>query len=218
MPIPIIFDLDGTLFDCKDLTNQTIPHVLKELERKYSTKLHIQKFDRYDKFLGMVTEDIFAKLLPNAGEEIVKEAKQLLIDIELELIPKSGKLFQYVKQTLQELSNMQHPLFIASNGSKEYVHRVLEVFEIRNYFIDVYSAGEYETDSKTDLVKLLLKTHTLNGKCVMVGDRSSDIEAGRMNGLLTIGCQYGFGDEEEIINADFKIQSIKDLILTIDTK
>lgn len=46
----------------------------------------------------------------------------------------------------------------------------------------------------------------------MVGDRHSDIEAGSLNKLITIGCQYGFGDENEIKDADIKVNRIQDIL------
>jgi adenosylhomocysteine nucleosidase len=39
----------------------------------------------------------------------------------------------------------------------------------------------------------------------MIGDRFSDIEAGKQNGLTTIGCHFGFGHQSEIAEADYHI-------------
>jgi phosphoglycolate phosphatase-like HAD superfamily hydrolase len=213
---PIIFDLDGTLFDCLELTNQTFPHVLDSLEAKYGDRIQIQRFSRYETFLGRVEEDIFAELLPGADKELLEEAQELLIDIEYKLIPEAGKLFDGVEKVLKELAAKGHPLFIASNGSKPYVHKVLESFSLREYFTGVYSAGEHQTESKNDLVGHLLKEHSLSGGGVMVGDRHSDMEAGKVNGLFTVGCLYGFGDEEETAGADVKIDRLEDLVEVAD--
>lgn len=209
---PIIFDLDGTLFNCKELTNQTFPLTLKKLESRHPNGIEIKYYPKYEQFLGTVTSDIFSQLLPNAGEDLIEEAEQILIDVEMELIPRSGKLYHGVEKTLKYLNESGFPLFIASNGSKEYVQKVVEVFSLRKYFSGLYSAGEQETKSKIDLVKLLLSSHSFEGNGVMVGDRHSDIEAGAMNHLTTVGCQYGFGDDEEIKLADVKIQSLNELI------
>lgn len=35
----------------------------------------------------------------------------------------------------------------------------------------------------------------------MIGDRKEDIIAGKSNGIKTIGVTYGYGSEEEIIDA-----------------
>jgi phosphoglycolate phosphatase len=48
---------------------------------------------------------------------------------------------------------------------------------------------------------------------VIVGDRKSDIEAGKNHGIKTIGVTYGVGSEDEIIGAepDTVIHSITEL-------
>ena len=46
---------------------------------------------------------------------------------------------------------------------------------------------------------------------VMVGDRRADIDAGRANGLRTVGCTYGFGTREELADADFLIAAPREL-------
>ena len=46
---------------------------------------------------------------------------------------------------------------------------------------------------------------------VIVGDRRQDIEAGEKNNLITIGCRYGFGDWEELKEADYIIDDIREL-------
>jgi phosphoglycolate phosphatase len=208
----IIFDLDGTLFDCKTLTNETFPKTLQILEQRHFNEIKINFFPNYEQFLGMVTEDIFTKLLPNANDELIDEAKQILVDVEFDLIPKFGKLFPHVEEVLRDLHDYGYPLFVASNGSKEYVNKVIEVFSLKKYFTGVYSAGGEATKTKTELVKLLIDTYATVDKGVMVGDRHSDIEAGNLNQLTTIGCQYGFGDSEEIRDADVKIQDIQDIL------
>jgi phosphoglycolate phosphatase len=213
---PIIFDLDGTLFNCLELTNQTFPHVLDSLEEKYGESIQIERFSRYESFLGRVEEDIFSELLPGASKELLEEAQERLIAIEYKLIPKAGRLFNGVEKVLEELKTKGHPLFIASNGSKPYVHKVLEAFLLREYFTGVYSAGEHQTESKNDLVDYLLKEHSLKGEGVMVGDRHSDIEAGKVNGLFTVGCLYGFGGEDETADADVKIERVEELVGVVE--
>ncbi|MNO07071.1 bifunctional 5'-methylthioadenosine/S-adenosylhomocysteine nucleosidase/phosphatase [compost metagenome] len=47
----------------------------------------------------------------------------------------------------------------------------------------------------------------------MVGDRSSDVEAGKKNGHTVIGCAYaGFGDGTELAGADVLITNFNELL------
>ncbi|MBN4069290.1 MAG: hypothetical protein COA82_02775 [Alkaliphilus sp.] len=47
---------------------------------------------------------------------------------------------------------------------------------------------------------------------LMVGDRFQDIEAGKKNNILTIGCNYGYHRLGELDGADYRINNIKDLM------
>jgi phosphoglycolate phosphatase-like HAD superfamily hydrolase len=45
----------------------------------------------------------------------------------------------------------------------------------------------------------------------VIGDRHDDVEAGRANGALTIGCAYGFGAPGEIAGADAIVRSAAEI-------
>ncbi|MNC24174.1 bifunctional 5'-methylthioadenosine/S-adenosylhomocysteine nucleosidase/phosphatase [compost metagenome] len=78
-------------------------------------------------------------------------------------------------------------------------------------FEELYSAGEFQTSSKVDLVHLLLERHGVRNAW-MVGDRSSDVEAGLKNGLTVIGCDYaGFGDGSELNGSHTRIRDFAEL-------
>jgi phosphoglycolate phosphatase len=46
----------------------------------------------------------------------------------------------------------------------------------------------------------------------MVGDSSNDILAGKGAGVVTIGCSYGYGDAVEIADADYRVDTISQLL------
>ena len=105
------------------------------------------------------------------------------------------ELYPQVKETLELLKQRGVRLFVASNGLELYVKSVADRHEISSLFEGVYSAGEYKTSSKVDLVRLLLDNHGVE-HAWMVGDRSSDVEAGLKNNQKAIGCAYaGFGSQ-----------------------
>lgn len=83
---------------------------------------------------------------------------------------------------------------------------------LTSLFDGLYSAGEYGTLSKVDLVRRLLEDHGLSSAW-MVGDRSSDVEAGHENGLAVIGCAYaGFGGNKELQGSDALIADFRELL------
>lgn len=47
----------------------------------------------------------------------------------------------------------------------------------------------------------------------MIGDRSSDVEAGIANGLTVVGCDYAaFKKRDELVLADLVIRSLQELL------
>jgi phosphoglycolate phosphatase-like HAD superfamily hydrolase len=53
-------------------------------------------------------------------------------------------------------------------------------------------------------------------KGVLIGDRLSDINAAKSNGLLAIGCNFDFTQEDELSQANIKIDSLLELKIVID--
>ena len=123
-------------------------------------------------------------------------------------------MYPYVEDTLRKLKEGGARLFVASNGLEAYVKGVAEHHNIAAMFDGIYSAGEYGTASKVELVARLIKDHGLAGQTVwMVGDRSSDVEAGRGNGLKTVGCAYAkYGKASELERADVLISDFRELL------
>ncbi len=135
-----------------------------------------------------------------------------MLEIELDLIRNGiGQLYPDVKEVLTKLKEHGHSLFVASNGLEEYIAAIVDFFELNNLFVDLYSAGRFNTESKNDLVRLLMQMYQVETG-FMVGDRHSDVEAGKVNGLKVIGCQFGFSDGKELIDADARISTFQELI------
>lgn len=212
-PEAVIFDMDGTLFKTDTLlvsVHQRVFHTLRE-ERLYEKET--PPVERMLSCLGMLLDDIWREVMPDSTEAARARADELLLQYELDgLKAGEGELYPYVEQTLQSLKNKGVKLFVASNGLEEYVKGIAHHKGIASLFDGLYSAGEYETDSKVDLVAKLLKDHGIKSAW-MVGDRSSDVEAGKENGLTTIGCAYAsYGLAEELHGADVLINDFRQLL------
>jgi phosphoglycolate phosphatase-like HAD superfamily hydrolase len=101
---------------------------------------------------------------------------------------------------------------VASNGQERYVSEIVRQLNMEGLFDDLYSAGKFKTASKVDLVRLLLDQHGLE-TAWMVGDRSSDVEAGVCNRLPVVGCLYAaFGADAELEGSTFLIRSFDALM------
>ncbi|RIX46352.1 HAD family hydrolase [Paenibacillus nanensis] len=214
-PRAVIFDMDGTLFETDTLLIPVHKRVFETLREEGLYMEETPPVERLLGCLGMLLEDIWKNVMPDSSLEARKRADVLLLQYELEgLAAGEGLLYPHVAETLSELKAGGAKLFVASNGLEDYVKGVAQYRGIASLFDGIYSAGEFGTSSKVDLVAKLLQDHGLVGEpCWMVGDRSSDVEAGRSNGLLTIGCAYAkYGKASELENADIRISDFRELL------
>jgi len=59
-------------------------------------------------------------------------------------------------------------------------------------------------------VKSIIEKHQVTNAAV-VGDRLSDIQAAKDNGLVSIGCNFDFAREDELAQADMVIEDLSEL-------
>ena len=213
IPEAMIFDMDGTLFQTETLTVPAYFACFEQLKREGLYRGETPPVERFLGGLGLLLEEIWRRVLPDEPVAVHERANELLLQIQLDMLQKGvGQLYPVVAETLAELHRRGIRLFVASNGLQEYIEGVVAGKGLSPYFEGLYSAGKYSTRSKVELVRLLLDRHRLQSAW-MVGDRSSDVEAGKRNGLLVVGCNYaGFGQAGELDGADRLIESFGELL------
>jgi len=216
-PEAMIFDMDGTLFQTETLLLPAYQQLFDTLRAEGHFEGETPPEERMLGSLGMLLEDIWKVVMPEASEAAHRRADELLLQLEIEGLDQgSSQLYPGVKETLQALKQQGVRLFVASNGLEDYVKGVAFAHEIMPFFEGVYSAGQYKTPSKINLVQILLEKHRIQDAW-MVGDRSSDVEAGKMNGQAVIGCAYaGFGRDEELAGSDVLISDFTELLRLYD--
>lgn len=213
-----IFDLDGTLFQTEQVAIPAFHRTYQQLQEQGLYQGDRPADEQVTSVFGMTSEGIWERLLPGASDEVKKRADDKWLENELDCLAEGmGALYPGVPQSLEALHGQGFRLFVASNGQGPYVRGVLQAFGIRSWFTGIYSAGEKKIFDKRQLVALLMKEHQVTSGW-MVGDRSSDVQAGKANGLTIIGCRYAgfpqFGDEKELKDADQVIHSFSELLTT----
>jgi phosphoglycolate phosphatase len=212
-PEAMLFDLDGTLFQTETLLLPAYHATFDELRAKGLFTGETPPEERILGALGMLLEHIWMRVMPDASIETRREADKLLLRYQMKGLQQGqGDLYAGVAETLQILRNKGIRLFVASNGLEDYVRYVIEAKGLGHLFEGLYSAGRYQTSSKVDLVKILLETHHIRSAW-MVGDRSSDVEAGLQNSLTVAACDYaGFRESGELEGAHIRIRSFAELL------
>ncbi|WP_047154521.1 HAD family hydrolase [Aneurinibacillus tyrosinisolvens] len=216
IPFAIFFDMDGTLLQTENIALPAVRDTFEQLKREGTIQGEIPSDKEIINVFGMTTEELWNKLLPDGSEETKHKANGVMLDFNIKrLRQKQGRLYPEVIQTLKSLREKGIPLFVVSNGMEEYIQAVCENANLLPLFTDLYSAGRFHTATKNDLVALLLKDYQIE-RAVMVGDRHSDVEAGRVNGLFTIACDFGFAKDGELDGADERIRRFSSIIPIIE--
>lgn len=163
--------------------------------------------------VGLTRSEFAAAVFPSLPEEYHDEMDGLVWHWERELVTKGkGSLFPGALDALDELTASGRALAVATNAGTGYMNHILDYFDIRDRFADVRCAGAENTNDKSELIGLLLKNLSLDaGRSVMVGDRRSDVDAGRRAGTRAIGCTWGFASRGELADADSIIDRFEEL-------
>ena len=105
---------------------------------------------------------------------------------------------------------------MATSKPVDFAERILEYFDIKDYFDFVAgSTMDERRADKEDVIGYALEECQLIdlSELVMVGDRKYDIQAAKAFGIYTIGVLYGYGSKEELkkAGADCLVKSVDEL-------
>lgn len=200
----VFFDLDATLWPPHSVALPAFRQALKELGHPVPSDEVLLGT------LGYPTEEIWQKLLPDATPALRQRANELMGRIELALLQQGkAQTFPGVATTLQHLRDAGLVLCILSNCDSDYLQAVPDALGIGHFFSERFCAGDFPGLTKSEILRQALPR--FQQPAAMVGDRWHDIEAGGDNNLLTIGCAFGLGQEQELLDADYRIHDFREL-------
>ncbi|GED15869.1 HAD family hydrolase [Aneurinibacillus migulanus] len=215
--LAVFFDMDGTLLQTENVALPAAKDAFENLKREGVYKGETPTREQILNVFGMTIEQIWNTLMPDASQEVKERANTLMLEYEIERLKNGeGKLYDGVFDALTRLKENGIPVFVVSNGEKAYIEAVVEHTGLSPLFTDLYSAGRFQTKTKNELVSRLLNDYCIK-HAIMVGDRHSDVEAGKVNGLYTIACDFGFATEGELDGADTCVTAFADIMHIIDS-
>ena len=200
----LIFDIDGTLWDSREL-----------VARGYNQQLHQEGLDHLqvsaEQFLplfGKVAEDIADVLFPSIPAPERYNLMYRCMDAEERYMKDDPCQVGYpgVRETLEALSK-NHRLFIVSNSQKGYPELCMEKLGLTGLFQGHLCYGDTGTE-KGLTIRTLMKNCQITD-AVYIGDTLADQQAADLAGIGFIWCSYGFGKPEHF---DAKIDSFPQLL------
>lgn len=208
----ILFDLDGTLTDSKIGITTCVQYALHKMGIEEPDP------DRLEPFIGPPLIDSFREFYGMNEEEAVRA-----VEYYRERFSTVGlfenEVYPGIPDLLAELKQKGRKLAIASSKPTVYVKKILEYFSIYEYF-DIIVGSELDGTRcrKEEVVEEALEQLSADDKfrkrdAVMIGDRKFDIEGAKAHQIPSIGVNYGYAADNELVEAgaDCVVGNVKEL-------
>lgn len=198
----ILLDLDGTLTDPKIGIHSCIRYAMEKMGQPLADDTDL------DWTIGPPLKASFIQLLNSAEDALAEQALAFYRERFSTIGLYENELYPHVIETLKALVERGYNLYLATAKPQVFAIRILEHFELLNYFTKPYGSElTGERTNKGDLIHYILQKEQLVAEhCMMVGDREYDIFGARRNGIETIAVTYGYGTDAEIAQAAPKLQ------------
>jgi len=195
------FDLDGTIIDSELGIKNAFKHTFNQLN------LPIPDDTTLNSYIGPSLEVTFAEIF-NGQEDFINQALGIYRKYYAEKGMGEAKIYPDIIETISELRKDGHKTYIATSKNEIVAKKMLNKFALSDYFDDITGSDSHKNSKTLVLEEAISKAKAPLSDSFMIGDRNHDIIGGQNNGLTTVGVLYGFGDYQELnqANADYIIE------------
>lgn len=204
----IIFDLDGTLIDSLDDLACATNHMLRSMGRTEASREQVRGY------VGQGARRLVERAMPDATPEELEEGLARFLVYNEEHIVDRTRLYPGAEETLAALRDAGTILTVVSNKNVALCSKVLKTLGADGYFACIIGADSLaeRKPSPEPLLKVLRDFEVAPERAAIVGDSINDIAAGKAAAVATVGCTFGYGDRDEIADADYLIDSVPELL------
>ena len=209
------FDLDGTLARTGEDIVVAWKGALTALGRD------LTNFDKVFK-IGPTLEKIVYELYDDATPQLVEELMEKFKPLYDESGFPNTVPYPGVPELLAAIRAAGGKSYIVTNKRHHATQLIAKKFGWDRLMDGVWSYDSFGPKYKKSelLAKLLADLRIGAADAVIVGDTKGDVDAGKANGIATIGVTYGYGTSEEVSSADYvfscwRDEHMPDLILPI---
>jgi phosphoglycolate phosphatase len=205
----LLFDLDGTITDPKIGITKSFAHALQYFG------IEVENLDTLCKFIGPPLRSSFMEYYgfseADAKVAIEKYREYFGVTGLYENIVYDG-----METVLQSLQSREKVLIVATSKPTVYAGRILEHFNLLQYFSFVAGSElNGERSQKAEVIQYALEQNNAPNlsDVIMIGDREHDIKGAKQVGIASLGVLYGYGDRNEFekAGADFIAETVEDI-------
>lgn len=210
----LLFDLDGTLTDPGVGITKSVKYALDYFN------IHTQNLKEHYRFIGPPLLQSFMKYYGFSEEQAqtgVEKYREYFRDTGIF----ENEPYQGIDRLLDCLSKAGRRLIVATSKPKVFADRILERFNLMQYF-DMVCGSELDGTrvNKGEVIRYALdKAGIVDlGKVIMIGDREHDIIGAKEAGIDSIGVLFGYGSYDELHGAGATyivdtVEELKNLLL-----
>lgn len=213
--IGILWDLDGTLVDTKNLHFQSWHEAMLTVGMNLDYHLFQQNFGRNNAeiipiYLGYTPDNNLHTQLSDIKEEIF-----------LSLVQGRALLFDGVKNWLDYFQKQEYHQAIASSAPMKNIDALINPSQIRSYFEKIISGAQLPSKPAPDVFLLAARELNLGpAQCIVIEDAHAGLQAGRSAGMKSIGVASSHpmnSLDADLVIPDYSLdpaQAIKDLLIS----
>lgn len=203
----VLFDLDGTLTDPRIGITHSIAHALTYFDRNVDP-------DTLTWCIGPPLRLTFRQILETDDsatiEEAIKRYRERFADVGLY----ENEVYAGIPNVLEQLVGRGLDLHLATSKPWPFAKTILEHFGLSPYFRSIQGSELDGTrDAKAEVIRHALDSNWITPEsAIMIGDRRQDVVGAKKNGLPCIGVLYGYGDREELAEADAHSETVPGIL------
>jgi N-acetyl-D-muramate 6-phosphate phosphatase len=212
----LCFDVDGTLSDTDDQYAQKVT--------PYLPRVLFSNPEQTARRLVMWVESPGNALLGYADKIGVDHEMGAFIDWFYRSRPNTHKNFLLIPGVDEMLAYLKgrYPMAVVSARHEKSTMRFLEQFDLVKYF-DAIITGLSAPHTKPFPDPIFMAAEKMSVKayeCLMIGDTTVDIRAGKSAGAQTVGVLCGFGEEKELkdMGADLILSNTHQLVEVLNAE
>ena len=205
-----LFDLDGTLTDPGIGITNSVMYALEKFD------IHVSDRKELYPFIGPPLVDSFRKYF-GFDEKQALQAVEYYREYFREDGIFENAVYEGIPEMLSELKSRDAKVALATSKPYEFSVRILDHFDLHQYFDFVGAATmDGRISRKADVISHLIDKLGENEKSsiLMIGDRDQDIDGAKANGLQSAGVLWGYGSREELMDAgaDYIVSAPSDIV------
>ncbi|MBK5274316.1 MAG: HAD-IIIA family hydrolase [Desulfuromonadales bacterium] len=203
----VLFDLDGTLVDSLHDLTDAVNHMLKGFDRQQLTPEQVRQL------VGKGAGNLVQRALATDSCEDIGRGLAMFTEYNAIHIVDKSRLYPGARELLQQLAAAGIRMAVITNKNEALSRLILKALDINSFFETIAGGDSYSEmkPSPLPLLRVIGEQGINPAESVMVGDSINDIQAGRRAGITTIGCGWGYGEQQEIADADFSAASCDEL-------